>query len=197
MVKKKSINRRNPVAKNSGKFNKAKVPKCQSKILSIANPLTNPVGTAMGMYFKHKNTKLIILPGVPLEMESMLNFYLNSKSLFKVQKQNIVTINTAGIYETKLSNKMKSFMKKYDNQIYFSFLPSYDGVKIRLVNLNSSFNLDIVKIKLLEFLSLYAYGEDNETLEIITQFLEQCLIANLNNIQIIHGKERWIFLQKL
>lgn len=149
------------------KFNKADIPKCQSEILDIAKPLANNVGTAMGMYFRHKNSNLIILPGVPLEMEVMLDLYLNSQNLFKVKKQNIVTINTSGIYETKLSNKMKPFMEKYNNQIYFSFLPSYDGVKIRLASLDPSLNLDIAKKDLLNFLSLYAYGEGNETLEII------------------------------
>ena len=84
------------------------------EILDIAKPLVNNVGTAMGMYFRRKNSNLIILPGVPLEMEVMLDLYLNSQNLFKVKKQNIVTINTSGIYETKLSNKYSMQLNAFD-----------------------------------------------------------------------------------
>tara|TARA_B110000014_G_C20107300_1_gene582551 strand:+ start:243 stop:1460 length:1218 start_codon:yes stop_codon:yes gene_type:complete len=148
------------------KLNKANIPKCQSEILDIATPLDNDVGTAMGMYFKYKNSNLIILPGVPLEMETMLELYLDSKSLLKVKKKNIATINTFGIYETKLSEKMKPFMQKHNKHIYFSFLPSYEGVKVRLTSLDSDFDLKAVKKDLLNFLEKYAYGEDDETLEL-------------------------------
>tara|TARA_B100000700_G_C14841881_1_gene759633 strand:- start:369 stop:992 length:624 start_codon:yes stop_codon:yes gene_type:complete len=57
-------------------------------------------------------------------------------------------------------------MKKYDKHAYFSFLPSYEGVKIRLTGLDTGFNINIIKKELLKFLSEYAYGTDKVTLEI-------------------------------
>ena len=148
------------------KFNKVDMPKCQSEILDIAKPLDNTVGTAIGMYFRHKNSNLIVLPGVPLEMEKMLLSYLDFQDSLKIDNRNVVTINTAGIYETKLSKKMQSFMKKYNKKVYFSFLPSYEGVKIRLTGLDTGFNINIIKKELLKFLSEYVYGIDKVTLEI-------------------------------
>jgi len=150
----------------SKKFNKADLPKCQSEILDIAEPLENNIGTALGMYFKYNNSEVIVLPGVPIEMNSMLELYLDVKKSLKITDKNIITINTAGIYETKLSDMMKPFMEKYDQYAYFSFLPSYDGVKIRLTDLEVGFDIKLIKEELLAFLSDYAYGTDKETLEL-------------------------------
>ena len=153
--------------KISKKFNKASLPKCQSEILDLAKPLDNNIGTALGMYFTYNNTELIVLPGVPIEMNAMLKLYLNDKKALKIIDDNIITINTAGIYETKLSDMMQEFIKKYDQYVSFSFLPSYEGVKIRLADLGRGFNINLIKDELLKFLENYAYGTDKETLEVV------------------------------
>ncbi len=153
--------------KISKKFNKASLPKCQSEILDLAKPLDNNVGTALGMYFTYNNTELIVLPGVPIEMNAMLKLYLNDKKELKTIDDNIITINTTGIYETKLSDIMQGFIKKYDQYVSFSFLPSYEGVKIRLTDLGRGSNINLIKDELLKFLENYAYGTDKETLEVV------------------------------
>tara|TARA_Y100001970_G_scaffold34771_1_gene43020 strand:+ start:3397 stop:4602 length:1206 start_codon:yes stop_codon:yes gene_type:complete len=152
--------------KISKKFNKASLPECQSEILDLAKPLENSIGTALGMYFKYNNTELVILPGIPIEMNAMLKLYLNKEKALKIIDNNIITINTAGIYETKLSDMMQEFIKKYDQYVSVSFLPSYEGVKIRLTDLGTGFNIDLIKDELLDFLQNYAYGKDKETLEV-------------------------------
>ena len=157
--------------KISEKFNKTDLPNCQSEILDIANPLDNNVGTALGMYFKYNNTELIVLPGVPIEMNAMLELYLNEKKSLKIIDNNIVTINTAGIYETKLSDMMQEFMNKYNQYVSFAFLPSYEGVKIRLTDLETGYDINLIKTDLLQFLSDYAYGTGKESLEVITSKL--------------------------
>ena len=153
--------------KISKKFNKASLPKCQSEILDLAKPLDNNIGTALGMYFTYNNTELIVLPGVPIEMNAMLKLYLNDTKELKTIDDNIITINTTGIYETKLSDIMQGFIKKYDQYVSFSFLPSYEGVKIRLTDLDRGSNINLIKDELLKFLENYAYGTDKETLEVI------------------------------
>ena len=153
--------------KISKKFNKASLPKCQSEILDLAKPLDNNIGTALGMYFTYNNTELIVLPGVPIEMNAMLKLYLNDKKALKIKDDNIITINTTGIYETKLSDIIQKFIKKYDQYVSFSFLPSYEGVKIRLTDLGRGFNINLIKDELLKFLENYAYGTDKETLEVV------------------------------
>ena len=156
----------------SKKFKKVDLPKCQSEIIDISKPLENKVGTAIGMHFKYNKSEIIIMPGVPIEMESMLSTYLNDIKKINIEKNNVVTINTCGIYETKLYEKVKEFIFKNDKHIYFSFLPSYEGVKIRLTSLSSNAKLHKVKNKLLDILSEYAYGTDDVTLEsVISNYL--------------------------
>tara|TARA_B100000575_G_C23125904_1_gene652296 strand:- start:121 stop:1332 length:1212 start_codon:yes stop_codon:yes gene_type:complete len=149
----------------SKKFNKVNLPKCQSEILAISNPLENSIGTALGMYFKFKKSEIIILPGVPIEMKSMLCSYLDDIKKIRKVTNNVVTINTCGIYETKLYEKVKFFISKNDKHIFFSFLPSYEGVKIRLTALSDQANLNKTKNELVKILDDYAYGIDKVTLE--------------------------------
>ncbi len=147
------------------KFDKS-IPKCQSEILEISQPIENNVGTALGMYINFKKSKIIVLPGVPLEMKGMLNFYFNKDKLLENKDKNIITINTFGIYETKLSDKMKDIIDKYKNEIYFSFLPSYEGVRLRAKILeNSNIDINSLKNELMIFLSEYAYGYDDDSIE--------------------------------
>ena len=151
--------------KINSKFTKTKIPKNQSEILEIATPLENNVGTALGMHFKYKKSHIIIMPGVPSEMKTMLELFLNNnKKEFKKNVQ-IFTINTAGIYETKLSKMMQPYIKKYKNDIYFSFLPSYNGVKLRVEPLNDKVNLSKIRNTLIKDLENYAFGFDDTKIE--------------------------------
>ena len=145
------------------KFDK-KISKCQSEILEISKPIENNIGTALGMYINFKKSKIIVLPGVPLEMKEMLNSYFKSDNLILKKDKNILTINTFGIYETKLSDKMQNIINKYKNKIYFSFLPSYDGVRIRAKILENS-NIDSLKEEIMILIHEYAYSYDDITLE--------------------------------
>ena len=145
------------------KFDK-KIPKCQSEILEISKPIENNIGTALGMYINFKKSKIIILPGVPLEMKEMLDSYFKSDNLLLKKDQNTLTINTFGIYETKLSDKMQNIINKYKNKIYFSFLPSYDGVRIRAKILENS-NINSLKDEIMTLIHKYAYSYDDVTLE--------------------------------
>ncbi|RCL86540.1 nicotinamide-nucleotide amidohydrolase family protein, partial [bacterium] len=163
------------------KFNKVKLPKCQSEILDISKPLENKIGTALGMYFKYNGTNIIIMPGVPIEMKSMLDLYLNEIKSLKTSNNNVITINTSGIYETKLSDMIKDFIIKYENYIYFSFLPSYEGVKIRLTDLGVGGNINKIKDELLHLLDKYAYGLNNNTLEMT---ISNILIKKKNSLSI-------------
>ena len=59
-----------------------KICKSQSEILNISKEIENNIGTALGMEIKFKKSKIIILPGVPKEMNSMLKTYFLNKSFF-------------------------------------------------------------------------------------------------------------------
>ena len=128
------------------------------------------------MYINFQKSKIIVLPGVPLEMQGMLNSYFNKDKLLIKKNKSIVTINTFGIYETKLSDKMEDMMDKYKNEVYFSFLPSYEGVRLRFKILeNSNININFLKNELMDFLNEYAYGCDDDAIE---QIVLNLLIKN-------------------
>lgn len=146
------------------RFNK-KIPKNQSEILEISKPIENNIGTALGMEINLKENKIIVLPGVPREMNSMLNSYFNLNQLLENKDISIFTINTFGIYETKLSEKIKPIMNKYKNEIYCSFLPNYDGVKIRVKILSEKINIDYLKIEIMNLIDEYAYSYDQVLIE--------------------------------
>ena len=148
------------------KFQKKDIPKSQSEILEISKPIENNIGTALGMYINFKKSKIVILPGVPLEMKQMLNFYFKSDNLLVDTNKRSLTINTFGIYETKLSDKMQNIITKYKDQIYFSFLPSYDGVRVRAKILeNSNIHINFLKQEIMSVLHEYVYSYDDITLE--------------------------------
>ena len=147
------------------KFNK-KIPVSQSEILEISKPIENDIGTALGMYIKFKKSKIIILPGVPSEMKHMLSSYFDVNKILPKKEKNIITFNTFGIYETKLLDKMEDIINNYKNEVYFSFLPSYDGVRLRIKILeNSNVNIDFLKKEIMTFLNKYAYSCDNVRIE--------------------------------
>ena len=147
------------------KFNK-QIPKSQSKILEISKPIENNIGTALGMHIDFKKSKIIILPGVPSEMKQMLNSYFVLDNLLPNKEKNILTFNTFGIYETKLSDKMQNIINNYKNKVYFSFLPSYEGVRVRIKILeNSNINIDSLKNEIMTLLSKYIYSCDNVIIE--------------------------------
>ena len=146
------------------KKKKKKIPNSQSEILDISKKIENNIGTALGMEIEFNKSKIIILPGVPNEMNAMLTYYFEEKKIL-VTDSLIFTINTFGIYETQLSDKIESVINKYKNKIYCSFLPNYNGVKIRVKILDNSISEKKIKNEIVSLINKYAYSFDNDSLE--------------------------------
>ena len=146
------------------KKKKKKIPNSQSEILDISKKIENNIGTALGMEIEFNKSKIIILPGVPNEMNAMLTCYFEENKIL-VTDSLIFTINTFGIYETQLSDKIESVINKYKNKIYCSFLPNYDGVKIRVKILDNSISEKKIKNEIVSLINKYAYSFDNDSLE--------------------------------
>ena len=147
------------------KYKNKKICKSQSEILNISKEIENNIGTALGMEIKFNKSNIIILPGVPKEMNSMLKTYFENNNLLINENIPIFTINTFGIYETQLSDKIKPITNKYKNKIYCSFLPAYDGVKLRVKILHTSINMRILKNELMDLIKEYAYSYNDISLE--------------------------------
>ena len=121
-----------------------KINENQAIVLEGCEIIQNPIGTARGIYYKYLKSQYFIMPGVPKEMYNMMEKNIIPSYLGEEVKQNIKTVRTSGIAESKLAEKVQSMMLKYHEDVLFSFLPSYRGVDFVLKTTDP--NLDITKI---------------------------------------------------
>ncbi len=97
--------------------------------------LSNPVGTAPGIRFKHDKAEAFALQGIPREMEALFDLHvvpwirdwnLTAVTMFR-------TIRTANVPESVLYEKTKDLIDEYNDLFDVAFLPKITrGVDIRL-----------------------------------------------------------------
>mgnify|MGYP006086603929 CR=1 FL=1 len=137
----------------------------QALQLKKANSIPNDKGTALGIHYSINKKQLFFMPGVPLEMKGMILNYIIPDYISIKPEESIITINTTGITESYLSEKVDSLMSKYSNLCKFAFLPSYTGVSFRISKIDGSINLLEVKKDFWELMHPYAYGTNDDSLE--------------------------------
>jgi len=96
--------------------------------------LPNKVGTASGMWFENNNQIIISMPGVPREMKLLITDEVNPRLKEKFTLPIIIHqfINTVGIPESDLAEKLENWIKQLPKTISLAFLPSLGSVKLRL-----------------------------------------------------------------
>ena len=159
--------------------------KSQAEILSNSMPIPNRYGTALGLYIEHADSKIFVLPGVPKEVVGIFDFEIvpNYIDTNFVKEQNYITILTSGIYESQLSSLLHDLIEKNKKLINIAFLPSYNGVKIRISYNGTKKSLDLndFKEKILESINQYVYGYNDDTLEevVVNKLIEKSLTLSL------------------
>ena len=92
----------------------------------------NPLGTAPGILIVQNGKPVILLPGVPYEMEALgteyVVPYLRKKSGRHVET---FTLRTAGAFETQLQEKIGAVPQAWPGAS-LAYLPSYFGVDLRV-----------------------------------------------------------------
>jgi len=175
--------------------------KSQAMLPECAKKITNPNGTAPGMWFE-KNSKIIIsLPGVPYEMKEivkkyclkMIHSYFNPQVIFHK------TIKTIGIGESWLADMIQNWEKNIKKNIKLAYLPSIGQVKLRLtatgkdkIVLKKEINEEIEKV--LPRITKYVYGYDNEKIE---ECVAKLLIKNKKTIAIAESCSGGLLSHKL
>ncbi len=97
-------------------------------------PLKNELGTAAGMWFENKNKVVIVMPGVPYEMRGLMTKKVLPK-LKKTYKLKFIlhkTIQTYGMGESVLAEKIESWENNLPSFIKLAYLPSFGKVRLRL-----------------------------------------------------------------
>lgn len=105
----------------------------QADVPDVCTVIQNKRGSAPGMVFKSNNTLFISMPGVPYEMQGIMNdaipFLEKSFHLPGIFHR---TLLTAGIGESALAEIIADFEKSLPTEIKLAYLPSYGMVRSRL-----------------------------------------------------------------
>ena len=105
----------------------------QAEVPDVCEVIQNKRGSAPGMIFKKNNVIFVSMPGVPYEMQGIMNElipYLQKQ--FELPGIFHSTILTAGIGESALAEIIANFEKNLPEEIRLAYLPNYGMVRLRL-----------------------------------------------------------------
>lgn len=136
--------------------------------------ITNPVGTAPGMWFDKGEKTFMSMPGVPHEMKKLIAEQVIPRLLKKYQMPVIhhKMIRTIGIGESFLAEKIETWEKALPSHIKLAYLPSLGEVKMRLTCLGDSLEklqheADALADKLNDYVGQHIYGYGEDPIEVV------------------------------
>ena len=108
--------------------------KQQCYMPSTALLVNNPLGTAPGMWISHNDKIILSLPGVPREMKGIMSEGGLEKinALVEGSYINHYIIQTAGVGETTIAEKINDIIEDFPPEISIAYLPGVASVKLRL-----------------------------------------------------------------
>ena len=120
------LERRN-IAFNELNRSQAMVPEC-------CTVLHNAHGTAPGMWFEKNGRVIISLPGVPFEMQHLLDEEVTPRLKSRFELREIVhrTMITFGIAESMLAERIATWEDALPEYIRLAYLPAPNVVRLRL-----------------------------------------------------------------
>ncbi len=167
--------------------------KKQAFIPQNAIPIENPVGTAPAFYISEKSKTIISLPGVPAEMEYLLNneiihlliktYNLKSTTISRI-------IHTAGIGESSIDNLISDLEKLKNPSVGITAKPGQVDIRITAKACNqfqARKLIDPIEKKILKIIGGNVFGFDQDTL----QSAVSCLVEKEKiNIILYHRTKR-------
>lgn len=144
----------------------------QAELPSNCTKITNPMGTAPGMWFEERNTIFVSMPGVPYEMQAIMT----SSILPKLHERFVdgvihhKIIRTIGIPESTLAEKIKDWEEALPSNIKLAYLPTMGQVKLRLTAIGTDKaaleKMVMVEVsKVIPRVEKYVYGFDQDDIE--------------------------------
>ncbi|QZT37724.1 competence/damage-inducible protein A [Halosquirtibacter xylanolyticus] len=142
--------------------------------------IANSKGTAPGMHMVKGNQHFFFMPGVPLEMKQMMQDDVIPflKRTFQLKSVYHRTVLTTGVPESELAIILEDWEKNLYDQISLAYLPSLNGVRLRLSCYDGDDTLKQEIASQVEYLknqySKFVYGEEDQSLaEVIAQMLTE------------------------
>jgi nicotinamide-nucleotide amidase len=97
-----------------------------------AEPWSNRLGTAPGILILHDETPIVLLPGVPAEMEAIAREHLVPFLRARTGRHiDTFTLRTTGSFESRLHEKIGALPHNWPSSS-LAYLPGYTGVDLRV-----------------------------------------------------------------
>jgi nicotinamide-nucleotide amidase len=153
----------------------------QADLPANCEKITNPVGTAPGMWFYENNTVFVAMPGVPYEMKSIMTQGILPKlhEMFSKGVLHHHIIKTIGITESSLSDLIEDWEVNLPKHIKLAYLPTKGQVKLRMTGSGDDLNtlkqeIDTLQMAIMPKIAKYVYGFGVDSLEgVIGQLLNK------------------------
>lgn len=158
----------------------------QAELPRGSRKITNRMGTAPGMWLERNGCVFVSMPGVPVEMKTMMTEFImpDLKDRFNTSVIYHKIIRTAGIGESFLSEEISEWEDNLPENIKLAYLPSLAQVRLRLTAagedhsfLESQVAKEIEKLK--PMAGKYIFGYDQTELQ---DAIGQLLIDNNLNL---------------
>ena len=106
----------------------------QAEVPVACTVLHNAHGTAPGMWFEEEGRVVISLPGVPFEMEHLMQDEVMPRLKARFALRSIVhrTLITAGLAESILAQRIEAWEEALPSYLKLAYLPSAGVVRLRL-----------------------------------------------------------------
>jgi len=140
----------------------------QAFLPESCTPVRNVLGTAPGMWFEQNGKVYVSMPGVPFEMKRMMSDIVlpNLKAHFKTPEIIHKVIQTTGIAESILADRLEEWELALPPHIKLAYLPHLTGVRLRLTGsgdnaaiLEQELQTEVEKLSTLIPNYIFAYGE--------------------------------------
>jgi nicotinamide-nucleotide amidase len=143
----------------------------QAEVPDVCEVIQNNRGSAPGMRFQKEGTVFISMPGVPYEMQGIMEDvipYLQKR--FELPAIIHKTILTSGIGESALAEIIQDFEKALPPEIRLAYLPNYGMVRLRLttsgfdrIKTENVINAEFVALK--KLVKEYIVTDEDETMQ--------------------------------
>ena len=137
-----------------------------------AELLRNRMGTAPGMWFDERGKVVVSMPGVPFEMEYLMEVEVLPRLQKRFPASPIFhqTLLTAGEGESRIAERLRELEDNLPNEVKLAYLPSLGQVKLRLTARGENEDhlrrlLDQEAQKIRNLLPDLIFGRGEQTLE--------------------------------
>ena len=147
----------------------------QAEVPEKCDVIPNAIGTAPGMWFDHKGKVFVSMPGVPVEMKSMMEQTIlpKLKSIFSEGAIVHKTMLTQGIGESNLSDLIEPWELSLPKHMKLAYLPGAGMVRLRITATGKNdpglmAEVESEAEKLHAIAGEFIYGYEEDSLEKIT-----------------------------